>query len=154
MSDVKKIAIGCAAGAFGAGLLVVLLIAWLASGPESGVKLSNEMDDYALNYLEEHQILLPNELLVAYFDNTISMDGTEAAILTNQRVIDHRNGKITAIALAEIAAVDHRKETLLGDVIEIRSKGGNLMKIKIAPLNQGETFVSSLMQQWKSAQEP
>ena len=41
--------------------LCVWLITWVASAPVGGVKLANEMDQYALDYLAEHEILNPGE---------------------------------------------------------------------------------------------
>jgi hypothetical protein len=79
------------------------------------------------------------------------MDGSEAAILTTKRVIYHKNGQNEAIDLAAIEDVQHRKETLIGDIIEIHATGGRSMKIEIAPLNQGETFRSALLRAWQSA---
>jgi hypothetical protein len=83
------------AGIFiGCGVPTVLVIAvlcggliWLGTGPEGGVKLSNEMESYAVEYLERHGVLNAKESLIAYYDATISLDGTEAAILTDERVI-------------------------------------------------------------------
>ncbi|HKQ20134.1 MAG TPA: hypothetical protein VJW75_10350 [Candidatus Eisenbacteria bacterium] len=81
----------------------------------------------------------------------MAMDGTEAAILTNQRVVYHKDGRSTAIRLADVRDVRHRRESLIGDVIEIDDGAGKIMKIEIAPLNQGETFKNALMSAWKAA---
>jgi hypothetical protein len=140
----KGFLIGC--GAFAAIVVVAVVVAvvWLATGPESGVKLGHEMDAYALEYLDEHALLEPDEEILAYYDVTIAMDGTEAAILTNDRVLYHRNGATLAIPVEDVAEVRHRREALVGDVIEIESVDGRTMKIEIAPLNQGETFLNVL----------
>ena len=124
--------------------LLIGVVVWLVQGPESGVKLSNQMDKYATDYLVEHKILQPAENLIAYYDATIKMDGTEAAILTDKRVLYHNNGKTAAIDLAEIDEIRHRKERLLGDIIEIYARSGESMNIEIAPLNNGETFLNAL----------
>jgi hypothetical protein len=130
---------------------VVAIGMWLFSGPESGVKLGNEMDPYALQYLENKRILSPDEELVAYYDATMDMDGTEAAILTTKRVVYHNGGANYEIDLSDIGDIRHRKETLIGDVIEIQAASGKSMKIEIAPLNGGESFLSSLMSGWENA---
>lgn len=142
----------------GCGCLALLGIAavvglgiWVSSTPEGGVKLGNEMDAYALEYIEQHGLIGPKEQILAYYDVTISMDGTEAALLTSRRLIYHKNGADTSIALDEITDVRHRKEGLIGDILEIDSSTGQTMKIEIAPLNQGETFKNVLMRAWESA---
>jgi hypothetical protein len=138
------ILIGCGVIA----LLVVAAIAvliWAAlSSPEGGVKMANEMQTYALDYLAKQRILNGTEQLVAYYDATLSMTGTEAAILTTERLMYHKDGRTTAIPLADIAEVQHRYETLTGDIIEVVASDGQRMKIEIAPLNGGESFVEAL----------
>lgn len=140
----KFVLVGCSALSF---LCVVALCGgaiWLFSGPEGGVRLSNEMESYATQYLEEHQILDPDETLIAYYDVTLAMDGTEAAILTTERVVYHQNGQSTSIPLSEITEIRHRKDSLIGDIIEIDSESGIPMKIEIALFNQGESFLNAL----------
>jgi hypothetical protein len=141
---------------FGCGGLAVLALAgmvsvgvWLFSGPEGGVKVGNEMEQYALEYIAEHNLLQPGEEVLAYYDATITMDGTEAAILTPNRVIYHKDGNTTSISIQDIEDVSHRYESWLGDIIEIQSASGQLMKIEIAPLNKGETFKNVLMSTWQ-----
>lgn len=142
----------------GCGIPTVLVIGvmcagliWLGTGPEGGVKLSNEMESYALEYLEQHDVLNDTETVIAYCDVTISLDSTEAAILTNERVLYHLNGRSTAIPLADITDVRHRTDPLVGDIIEIDSRTGIPMKIEIAHFNQGETFLHALNDAWKRA---
>jgi len=124
---------------------------WFLSGPEGGVRLSNEMEQYATQYLEERDILNGSESLIAYYDVTISLDGTEAAILTTERVIYHQSGMTTTIALSDITDIRHRQEGLIGDIIEIDSRSGIPMKIEIAPFNQGETFLNALRTAWEKS---
>lgn len=147
----KKVLVGCA---IAAGIGVILLVVggiWILKQPESGVKLGNQMDRYALDYLDRHKILTPTEQVVAYYDCTMAMDGTEAAILTTRRVLYHKDGRTEAIDLTDVKDVKHRKESLTGDIIEIYATSGKSMKIEIAPLNEGETFRSSLMNAWTAA---
>ncbi len=151
MNIKHPILIGCGALL---GIFLILMIVgliWLFSGPEGGVCLPNEMETYAQEYLDEHKILEESEELLAYYDMTISLNGREAAILTTTRVIYHKNGQNSAINLADIEDIQHRKETLIGDIFEISATSGKTMKIEIAPLNQGETFKNVLMAAWKKA---
>lgn len=142
---------GC--GALVAFIVIVLIVGviWLSLGPEGGVRLPNEMETYALEYLDEHGILEDSEELLAYYDVTFSLDGSEAAIVTTTRVIYHRNGLNSAINLADIEDIRYRRETLIGDIFEISTTSGYTMKIEIAPFNQGETFKNVLMASWENA---
>jgi len=151
MTGKQKTLLGCGIVFMAFAILLVAGAIWLFTGPEGGVKLNNEMEKNALQYLADHQILIPSEDLIAYYDATLSLDGTEAAILTTKRVIYHKDGRNDAIELKAIEDVRHRKETLIGDIIEIYASSGKSMKIEIAPLNQGETFRSSLMHAWQRA---
>lgn len=141
-----------AARPFVSGALAFILIffTWCSSLPDSGVKLANNMDKYAIEYISKHNILMPSEKLIAYYDATTAMNGTEAAILTNQRVIYHKNYSNSSINLADIADVKYRSESL-GDSIEIFSKSGEAMKIDVALWNGGDTLKSALLSAWNKA---
>lgn len=137
------------------GGLIALAIAgfvvWVLTLPEGGVKMANEMEAYALQHLEEHKVLNPTEKLIAYYDVTISMSGDESAIVTNERVLYHKQGRTTALALVEVTDVQHHYETLIGDVILVQGASGESMKIEIAPMNGGETFLNALRKAWERA---
>lgn len=150
-SVIKVLAIGCGAIILLGVIAIVGLFVWIGSKPEGGVKLANEMEPYALSYLEKHQLLEPGETLLAYYDATMSMDGSEAAILTDRRVLYHKDGRTTALDLKDVERIDHREEGLVGDVFEIHSSRGEAVKIEIAPLNQGATFKNVLDAAWNKA---
>ncbi|MBN3038519.1 MAG: hypothetical protein JW869_03780 [Candidatus Omnitrophica bacterium] len=135
------------------GVAVLGFIIWSMTLPGSGggVKLANEMDAYALEYIEEHELLSDSEELVAYYDATITLNGSEAAILTTERVLYHKNDRTTSIAIEDIADIQHRQESMLGDIIEIKSKTGIPFKIEIAPFNLGESFYKALMDVWQAS---
>ena len=148
--------IGCAVILFAGVVIGVVILGglvWLFSGPEGGVKLANEKEQYALDYLDANQVLEPDEALIAYYDVTVSLDGSEAAILTTERVVYHKDGRSTSIPLNEIEDIQHRYESWIGDIIEVRSTSGVTIKIEIAPLNQGETFYNVLLNAWEKNQE-
>lgn len=81
-------------------------IGWFISVPEGGVKLKHEMQPYAVEYLEEHQLLEPDEKLVGYYDKTIYLEGTDAYIVTDQRVIHHSESGDYAVPLEDIEHVE------------------------------------------------
>ena len=135
------------------GALALILVAWCATLPEGGVRLANELDDYAIQSMEEHSILEPGEEVLAYYDVTILANGSEAAIVTDRRVVYLKDGRITSIALPDIVAIEHRYESLIGDIIEVEGISGTFMKIEIAPLNLGETFLRVLRSQSERVKE-
>lgn len=145
----KGLLIGCGSIAVVAIVGVVLIGVWLFSGPEAGVKLGNEMDQYALDYIAEKGLLSSGEEILAYYDSTMAMDGTEAAILTTDRVIYHKGNNTSAIPIEDIEDVRHRYEAFIGEILEIQAFSGRVMKIEIAPLNQGETFRNVLLTTWE-----
>ena len=151
MNTKHPLLIGCVALVGFSVIAVVVGAIWLFSGPEGGVRLPNEMEAYAQEYLDEHRILEDSEELLAYYDVTLSLDGSESAILTTRRVIYHKNGQNTAVDLADVEDVRHRQESLTGDIFEIYATSGQTMKIEIAPFNQGETFRNVLLAAWEKA---
>jgi len=128
------------------------LVVWFVTGPEGGVRLSNEMEDYAVAYLEDHNLLLEDEALVAYYDTTLSLSGEQAAILTNDRLIFHNHAAPDmVIKLSNVTAIRTWNEGIMGDMIEVDSADGRTMKIEIAPLNQGRSFINALQTQVERA---
>lgn len=145
--------IGCGVVLMAGIIVAVIAGTWLLTGPEGGVRLKNEMEEYATKYLEEHQVLGASEDLIAYYDVTVKLDGTEAAILTTKRIIYHKDNRNNSIDLKDIKDVKYRKETLVGDILEIYSRTGDVIKIEIAPFNQGETFRNALMNAWQEVKK-
>tara|TARA_B100000575_G_C23134888_1_gene659064 strand:- start:3095 stop:3520 length:426 start_codon:yes stop_codon:yes gene_type:complete len=109
-----------------------------------GVTLQNELPPSVHLYVKNNQILDSNESIVAYYDATITLSNEVSAIITNKSLIYHNNGVNTKMRLSDIVSIDHKKETFIGDVITVESYDGNLMKIEIAPLNDGELFLQIL----------
>lgn len=145
--------IGCGGIAGFVILIVVGFVVWIAMQPESGVRLGHEMHPYAAKYLKDNNMLEPDEQVLAYYDATMSMDGTEAAILTNRRLMHHIGGTTTSVRLEEVEDIRHRKETLIGDIIEAEDDSGRMIVLEIAPLNNGETFKNATMAAWKKAKK-
>jgi len=152
-SKSRPILIGCGITVIALVFAFVALIIWLGSSDNSGVKMANEMDEYALEYISENNLLNKTEELICYYDVTISLDGTEAAILTTERVLYHKDNRTSFININDIDDVNHRYEDFVGDIIEIRSKSGTILKIEISPLNQGISFYNSLIFSMQSLQE-
>lgn len=126
-------------------LLISLFFLSCDNMAEGGVRVGSNMEKYALDYIEEHSLLEKDEKILAYYDYTISLSGTEAAILTDRRVIYHNEETATtSMPLSNIEEIKHREESLTGDTIEIYGKDGQVMMIEIAPLNNGKTFLEVL----------
>jgi hypothetical protein len=148
----KFLLVGCGTLILILTIAVVVGVVWLFFGPEypeSGVQLPNSMESYATKYIMDNKILDNSEDILAYYDVTVSLNGTEAAILSTKRIIYHKDGNNDSINISDIENIRHRNGMLTGDVIEITSIAGKTIKIEIAPLNQGETFLNVLMNVWK-----
>jgi hypothetical protein len=141
---------GLSTGALAAAALIAGGI-WVGTKPEPGVKLNNQMDAYALDYLGRNNILNASEKLIAYYDATLRMNGTEAAILTTERVLYHRGGSTHGISLGSIEDVQHSRQSMIGDVIEVYAVGGDSMTIQVLPWDGGETFLRALVRGWHEA---
>ena len=148
----KWMAVECGIVTLISGLIVCGLLVWLFTGPDGGVRTSNEMEPYAIEYLKTHKILNESEDIIVYYDVTIGLSSTEAAILTTDRVIYHNAPDTFSIDIEDIANINYYQKSLTGDVFEIESVDGQLMKIEVAPLNGGETFKNALMNAWERTQ--
>ncbi len=146
-------------GCFAAALLLSCVLClggliWFISLPEGGVRLGNEMERYALDYIAEHNLVEADETVLAYYDATFSGDGTEAAILTDKRLIYHLQGTTTSMLLQDIVDVQHREDPLLGDIIVAIASSGQTMRLEIARWNDGATFHSILLNAWHNLVSP
>lgn len=136
--------IGCA-GIIVCGVLCIFGgLIWLGTGPEGGVRVGNTMEDYAVEYLDENSIVEPGETIHAYYDVTISLDSTECAILTDRRLIYHRNSRNTEMAREDIALVESEDLGMMGEGITVEDVNGDVIYIEIAALNNAPVFRSAL----------
>jgi hypothetical protein len=151
----KWIAIG--AGAFlmlcCGGPLALVVVLGLSSEHSGGVQMANEVEPYVLEYIQKHELLEADEKLVVYYDESLALDGSEAALLTTRRLLYHNKGRNTSMLLKDIADIQHREEALTGDIIEAVSRDGERMRIEIASLNDGQDFLTALRDGWKRARQ-
>jgi hypothetical protein len=150
-TPLKKIAIGCGVVVVMGIVLVIALVVWRWDKPTPEVKLSNEMDSYALDYIKSHNILQPGEELLAYYDETMAMDGSEAAIVTTQRVIYCKEGRVTSLALNVIDRIDYKKEDVIGNLILCHAASGQTISIVIGPGQGLDKFKTALTEAWNNA---
>lgn len=112
---------------------------------EGGVRVTNGIEQYAIEYMKDKQLLHANEEVLAYYDYTIILDGTESVILTDKRLIYHNAQTETKyVLLSDISHVDHIKDPLIGDIIRVKSTSGKQFKVAIAPFNEGYVFLDIL----------
>ncbi|MBE7385611.1 MAG: hypothetical protein F6J95_029960 [Leptolyngbya sp. SIO1E4] len=139
------IGIGC-----GVPLTLVILIIfggfiYFALGPEGGVRFANNMEDYALEYIEAQNLLQTGEKIVAYYDVSVRLNGSEAVILTDSRLIYHISGRNTVFNLADISTIDVSEDDLLGHIIQVTTTDGDTMVIEITV--EGHLFIDALRSQ-------
>jgi hypothetical protein len=120
------------------------LFIFFLTGPEGGVRVTSNMEPYALEYLESHQLLEPNETLIAYYDASFKLNGTKAAILTDNRVIYHQPMGTSVIPLTEVERIEHETDGMVGDSIRIFSKSGDIIAIEIDSIDNGSLFLTAL----------
>ncbi|NQX91666.1 MAG: PH domain-containing protein [Flavobacteriales bacterium] len=112
---------------------------------EGGVRVYNNMEKHALDYIKQHQLLNEGEIVLAYYDYTISLDGSRAAFITNERLVYHdQETQNTSVRLENITEIQHRKESLIGYIIEVFGEDGNVVVIEIIDGDNGELFLKIL----------
>lgn len=154
----NKLVVGCLVVV----AVVVLLICgvatwffvWLYTGPEGGVKYGYEMEEYATEYNDKNDILESGEEIIAYYDYTVSLDGTESAVLTDKRVLYQKDGDVTSINLEDINDINYQEEDFIGFTIDIAGEDSKRLVIEIAPFNNGQLFLDALLDEWGAAKEP
>lgn len=137
--------LGLPAGAITATTLGLLIA--IGTGPAGGVRVTSNLEPYAAAYLHEHEVITRDETVIAYYDATITLNGSEAAILTDRRLIYHHKSRTTSLPLDQIAHIHHETDDWIGDIIQVVANSGEIMVIEIAPLNDGPRFLSALENQ-------
>ena len=145
----------------GCGGLAVLTIlgiigffVWLGFQPEGGVRMANQMEEYAIAYLEANPILEEGENLIAYYDITMSLDGSDAILLTDRRLIHHKADRDdVAVDLAQVEDFTHTEDPIMGDVFQVNAEDGRILKFEIALFNDGDSFKMALDRQLERVQE-
>jgi hypothetical protein len=123
---------------------LIYLLFIIGCGDElGGVMLQNEISKETNEYINKN-ILNSSEKLVAYYDVTIMMNNSESATLTDKRVVYHKDDRNSSILYEKIKKIDHKYKSLIGDTILIESVSDDVIKIEIAPLNDGEIFLDLL----------
>ena len=138
-------------GLFGACGVVVGVVALGASAPAQagGVVLGAQVPADTVETLKERNLLKPGESLLAYHDATVRLDMSEVTFVTPSRVVHARGESAAAMALVDVTEIKHHSEGLLGDVVELTSNDDRKLRIEIAPLNGGDSYVSVLETAWQ-----
>ncbi|MES2644170.1 MAG: PH domain-containing protein [Myxococcota bacterium] len=131
--------------------LALSLLACAGMSRESGVCLPNQLDETARGYIRDKQLLQEGEDVRAYYDTTVSLDGSEIALVTDKRIVYHKEGVTTAFALADVTNIE-RSEVALGDAFIVTTRDGQMLQVEIAALNGGDTWERALDGAWKAAQ--
>jgi len=120
-------------------------VALMPSGDaEGGVRMANQMEPYALDYVRQNGLLNKTKKIVCYYDASIDWDATESAILTNERLIYDRPGLTSTMLLGDITRIDSRDDGVMGHIIDVQSHSGDRLRIEIALFNDGESFDQAL----------
>jgi hypothetical protein len=136
------IVVACLFVATCAGGVVALLA--VSGSAEGGVRYANNMEAYATSRLSKDKVLEPGEKVQAYYDVTIALDGSEAALVTDRRVVYTRGTNVTSIPIGDITSVQRGDGAAGGDLFTVVGKDGTRIVIEIAPFNGGDGFYSTL----------
>jgi hypothetical protein len=106
---------------------------------EQGVCLPDQVDEIAWGFIKDKGLLEDGEELRAYYDNSVTLDGSDIALVTDRHVMTHRNGNTSSISLSEISSIE-RVDDVIGEAIEVSAIGGRMVRVPVAPLNGIDTF--------------
>lgn len=110
---------------------------------EQGVCLPDQIDETSWSHIRAQIPLEDGETVRVFYDASITLDGTDMSLVTDRRVITHRNGITTALSLSEVTRIG-RVDDVIGEAIEVGAAGGRMVRVPIAPLNGIDTFEAVL----------
>jgi hypothetical protein len=129
----------------------VALVAWGASAEPGGVVLGTQLPAAKQAKLEERGLLQKGERVIVLYDGSLSLDLSEVSLVTKRAVVHFADKRAVTFPLAEIVSIDQRVENIAGDVLEIATSNGDRMRIEIAHLNGGLTFLNALEDEVRGA---
>ena len=124
--------------------LVIFLISSCDLENPGGVLTYNQLPASVIEFFDKTDIL-ENEQIIAYYDVTIALDNSEAAILTNKNLIYYKYGRVVRFPLSSIESIE--AEDCFGLCIVATTRDDRVMEIEIAPLNGGDLFLELLRKQ-------
>tara|TARA_B100000674_G_scaffold306329_1_gene254434 strand:+ start:184 stop:597 length:414 start_codon:yes stop_codon:yes gene_type:complete len=124
--------------------LIIFLISSCDLENPGGVLTFNELPSSVIEFFDEKDIL-QNEQIIAYYDVTVVLDNSESAILTNKNLIYYKYGRVERFPLNIIVSIE--EEQCFGLCIIATTRDDRVMKIEIAPLNDGDIFLDLLRKQ-------
>jgi hypothetical protein len=145
------ITVGLALGiVVGGGILTYRACATLVdSGDRGGVKLAADLPPYAQRIVADRKLLLDGEKLVAFYDETISLDGSELFMLTDRRLVHIAGGRTQSIPLDQIEAIDKKESGIEGETLLVRTRNAEYMQVTIALMNGADIFHDVLRAEWQ-----
>lgn len=133
---------------------------------EPGVKMVNEMERADHKLIEDQKLIDAgkDEEIVACYTTGQPTSNPELALLTNRRLIYHKDGRTTTLDLKEVTNLMDDEKTRNSYAssnrafidfeqyyIEVQGARGTRMRIKIKPPDQGKGFYNALESAWKAA---
>ena len=153
----SRLAIACLGFASVIAVLCCLVLlagaVWFSNLPDCSVKLGYEVLPGTLESLLERRLVDDDETVLAYYDDTVTCDGSDSAILTDRRLIHHVAPLTASLPLSEIVDIQYLPGTALGDTIVVSGSNGRTIRIEIAVWNGGATFHTALLNAWHQATE-
>ncbi|WP_435010408.1 DUF4190 domain-containing protein [Tundrisphaera lichenicola] len=132
-----------------------------------GAKMVNEMDREDYDLVEQSEIPLDGEKIIACYNAGRSNSDPEFALLTNRSIIYLKEGRETRFELTDVSEIknDEAYEQAYNGLgsfhtqdfgvyhIEVMEKDGPRMRINIEPQIEGAAFFDALEKAWKAATE-
>lgn len=123
---------------------VVALVVVGSQAEPGGVLLGGAIPDAKRVKLLERGIVHEGDKLIAFYDGSLSLDMSEVSVLTADQLVYAKGRRVTRMPLRSIVSIDHRVEGIIGDVIEVAAESGERLRIEVAHLNDGVSFLNAL----------
>ena len=137
-------------GVLGTCGVVAGLVALGASSDEpAGVLVGAQVPQQTVDKLRARKLLGPGDALLAYHDATVRLDMSEVTFVTKSHVVHARGETVASLPLADVSKITYRTEALGIEVVDLVTKDGKALRIQIAPLNGGESYVNVLEDAWR-----
>ena len=131
------------------GVVAGLAVLGASADEPAGVLVGAQVPQKTVDTLKARKLLAPEEVLLGYHDATLRHDMSDVTFVTKSRVVHVKGATVSAVALADVSSITHHTEALGLDVVDLVTKDGKSLRIEIAPLNGGESYVDVIENAWR-----
>lgn len=142
----KKVVIGFLLVIFTIVTTSIIAFVIVTKGHEGGIHYTSTMEPYAKEYLKNHELIGESEKVIAYMDDSLYLDGTDAIILTEHKIMYHYDNDTYKTNLEDVKEISKYEEDFFY-YIEVLDKNNESLHVPFTFESEANVFYKALKKQ-------